>query len=116
VRSWPSGNRRRRRKHRRDRGHKIAIRSLGQEITSWLPARVLGSLPPYCEVLRGSKDQIILPLQCMGKNRMVRYFVLTIALGLALGAARPVAAKQVRAGVLSYDVAAGWGWPSALTS
>ena len=40
---------------------------------------------------------------------MVRYFVLTIALGLALGAARPVAAQQVRAGLLSCDVAGGVG-------
>jgi hypothetical protein len=40
---------------------------------------------------------------------MVRYFAITLALGLALGAARPVAAQQVRAGVLSCDVAGGVG-------
>jgi hypothetical protein len=45
----------------------------------------------------------------MGENRMVRYFVVALALGLALGGARPVAAQQVRAGVLSCDVAGGVG-------
>jgi hypothetical protein len=45
----------------------------------------------------------------MWKNRMVRYFVVIVALGLALGTARPVAAQQVRAGVLSCDVAGGLG-------
>jgi len=40
---------------------------------------------------------------------MVRYFVVIVALGLALGTARPVAAQQVRAGVLSCDVAGGLG-------
>jgi Protein of unknown function (DUF992) len=45
----------------------------------------------------------------MWKNRMLRYFVLILALGLALGTARPVAAQQVRAGVLSCDVAGGLG-------
>jgi hypothetical protein len=45
----------------------------------------------------------------MGKDRMVRYLVATLALGLALGAARPVTAQQVRAGLLSCDVAGGAG-------
>jgi len=45
----------------------------------------------------------------MWKNRMVRYFVVIVALGLALGTARPVAAQQLRAGVLSCDVAGGLG-------
>ena len=40
---------------------------------------------------------------------MLRYFVVILALGLALGTARPVAAQQVRAGVLSCDVAGGLG-------
>jgi hypothetical protein len=40
---------------------------------------------------------------------MVRYFVVTLALGLALGAARPVAAQQVRAGSTSCDVVGGVG-------
>jgi hypothetical protein len=43
------------------------------------------------------------------KNRIVRYFVLTLALALAIGAAGPVAAQQVKAGVLSCDVSAGMG-------
>jgi hypothetical protein len=40
---------------------------------------------------------------------MVRNFVLILALGLALGTPRPVAAQQIRAGVLSCDVAGGLG-------
>jgi Protein of unknown function (DUF992) len=40
---------------------------------------------------------------------MVRYLVVILALGLALGTARPVAAQQVRAGVLTCDVAGGLG-------
>ena len=34
----------------------------------------------------------------------MRYFSLTLALGLALGAAGPVVAQQLKAGVLSCDV------------
>jgi hypothetical protein len=44
----------------------------------------------------------------MGKNSTVRYLIVTV-LVLALGAARPVAAQQIRAGVLSCDVAGGVG-------
>ena len=40
---------------------------------------------------------------------MVRNFVLILALWLALGTPRPVAAQQIRAGVLSCDVAGGLG-------
>ena len=43
-----------------------------------------------------------------GKDHRVRYFVVTLALGLALGVPRPVAA-QVEAGVLTCDVSAGMG-------
>jgi Protein of unknown function (DUF992) len=43
------------------------------------------------------------------KNRIVRYFVLTLSLALAIGAAGPVAAQQVKVGVLSCDVSAGMG-------
>ena len=38
----------------------------------------------------------------MGKNRMMRFLV-TLALRFALGAARPAAAQQVRAGREDYD-------------
>ena len=40
---------------------------------------------------------------------MVRYFVVTLALGLALGVPRQVAAGQVGAGVPTCDVSAGMG-------
>ena len=45
----------------------------------------------------------------MGGNRLVRYLIVALALSLALVAAGPVAAQQVRAGVLSCDVAGGVG-------
>ena len=45
----------------------------------------------------------------MGGNRLVRYLIVALALSLALVAAGPVAAQQVRAGVLSCDVAGGMG-------
>ena len=40
---------------------------------------------------------------------MMRYLVVILALGFALGTPRPVAAQQVRAGLLSCDVAGGVG-------
>jgi hypothetical protein len=43
----------------------------------------------------------------------VRYLVVALALGLAVGPAEPVAAQQVRSGVLTCDVSAGMGCHSA---
>jgi Protein of unknown function (DUF992) len=46
---------------------------------------------------------------CARCERFIRFFSRTVALGLALGAAPPVAAQQLKAGVLSCDVSAGIG-------
>jgi hypothetical protein len=44
-----------------------------------------------------------------GENCIVRYLIGALALGLATGSAEPVAAQQVKAGVLTCDVSAGMG-------
>lgn len=46
---------------------------------------------------------------CVRWKRVVRHFAWTIALGLALGAATPITAQQLKAGVLSCDVSVGMG-------
>jgi hypothetical protein len=43
------------------------------------------------------------------ENFIVRYLVVALALGLAVGPAEPVVAQQVRSGVLTCDVSAGMG-------
>jgi hypothetical protein len=43
------------------------------------------------------------------ENFIVHYLVVALALGLAVGPAEPVAAQQVRSGVLTCDVSAGMG-------
>jgi hypothetical protein len=87
-------------------GH-LAWKTMVSDIIKWRPQATL--IRWSLSVTRKAQTTSSIWLRLLQhENRMVRYFVLTIALGLALGAARPVAAKQVRAGVLSYDVAAGW--------
>jgi hypothetical protein len=44
-----------------------------------------------------------------GENCIVRYLIGALALGLATGSPEPVAAQQVKAGVLTCDVSAGMG-------
>ena len=39
----------------------------------------------------------------------MRYLVVSLALGLVIGPARPVSAQQIRSGVLTCDVSAGMG-------